>query len=108
MAYFYLAIAIAAEIFATTMLKDTNGFTVFLPSLFTVIGYALAFFMLSLCMQSIPTGVIYAMWSGIGIVGIAVLGWLVHKQTLDLPAAAGIVLILAGVVIIKVFSKSVV
>ncbi len=108
MAYFYLAIAIAAEIFATTMLKDTNGFTVFLPSLFTVIGYALAFFMLSLCVQSIPTGVIYAMWSGIGIVGIAVLGWLVHKQTLDLPAVAGIVLILAGVVIIKVFSKSVV
>lgn len=108
MAYFYLAIAIAAEIFATTMLKDTNGFTVFLPSLFTVIGYALAFFMLSLCVQSIPTGVIYAMWSGIGILGIAVLGWLVHKQTLDLPAVAGIVLILAGVVIIKVFSKSVV
>ncbi len=108
MAYFYLAIAIAAEIFATTMLKDTNGFTVFLPSLFTVIGYALAFFMLSLCVQSIPTGMIYAMWSGIGIVGIAVLGWLVHKQTLDLPAVAGIVLILAGVVIIKVFSKSVV
>lgn len=108
MAYFYLAIAIAAEIFATTILKDTNGFTVFLPSLFTVIGYALAFFMLSLCVQSIPTGVIYAMWSGIGIVGIAVLGWLVHKQTLDLPAVAGIVLILAGVVIIKVFSKSVV
>lgn len=108
MAYFYLAIAIAAEIFATTMLKDTNGFTVFLPSLFTVIGYALAFFMLSLCVQSIPTGVIYAMWSGIGIVGIAVLGWLIHKQTLDLPAVAGIVLILAGVVIIKVFSKSVV
>ena len=108
MAYFYLAIAIAAEIFATTMLKDTNGFTVFLPSLFTVIGYALAFFMLSLCVQSIPTGMIYATWSGIGIVGIAVLGWLVHKQTLDLPAVAGIVLILAGVVIIKVFSKSVV
>ena len=79
-----------------------------MPSLFTVIGYALAFFMLSLCVQSIPTGVIYAMWSGIGIVGIAVLGWLVHKQTLDLPAVAGIVLILAGVVIIKVFSKSVV
>ncbi len=108
MAYLYLGIAIIAEIFATTMLKDTNGFTVLVPSLFTITGYGLAFFMLSLCVQSIPTGIIYALWSGIGIVGIAVLGWLVHKQTLDIPAIAGIVLILAGVIVIKLFSKAVV
>ncbi len=108
MAYLYLGIAIIAEIFATTMLKDTNGFTVLVPSLFTIAGYGLAFFMLSLCVQSIPTGIIYALWSGIGIVGIAVLGWLVHKQTLDIPAIAGIVLILAGVIVIKLFSKAVV
>ena len=108
MAYLYLGIAIISEIFATTMLKDTNGFTVLVPSLFTIAGYGLAFFMLSLCVQSIPTGIIYALWSGIGIVGIAVLGWLVHKQTLDIPAIAGIVLILAGVIVIKLFSKAVV
>lgn len=107
MAYLYLGIAIIAEIFATTMLKDTNGFTVLVPSLFTIAGYGLAFFMLSLCVQSIPTGIIYALWSGIGIAGIAVLGWLVHKQTLDIPAIAGIILILAGVVVIKLFSKTV-
>lgn len=107
MAYLYLGIAIITEIFATTMLKDTNGFTVLVPSLFTIAGYGLAFFMLSLCVQSIPTGIIYALWSGIGIVGIAVLGWLVHKQTLDIPAIAGIILILAGVVVIKLFSKTV-
>lgn len=107
MAYLYLGIAIITEIFATTMLKDTNGFTVLVPSLFTIAGYGLAFFMLSLCVQSIPTGIIYALWSGIGIAGIAVLGWLVHKQTLDIPAIAGIILILAGVVVIKLFSKTV-
>lgn len=108
MAYLYLAIAIIAEIFATTMLKDTNGFSVLLPSLFTIIGYGIAFFMLSLCVQTIPTGVIYALWSGIGIVGIAILGWIIHKQVLDIPAIAGIILILTGVVVIKLFSKTVV
>ena len=106
MAYVYLMIAIASEIFATTMLKDTNGFTVLIPSVLTVLGYVISFFMLSHCVQTIPTGIIYAIWSGFGIIGIAILGWLVHKQTLDVPAIAGIVLILAGVLIIKIFSKS--
>ena len=64
-------------------------------------------YMLSLCIQTIPTGIIYALWSGFGIIGIAVLGWIVHKQTLDLPAIAGIVLILLGVLVIKIFSKSI-
>ena len=106
MAYVYLMIAIASEIFATTMLKDTNGFTVLIPSVLTVHGYVISFFMLSHCVQTIPTGIIYAIWSGFGIIGIAILGWLVHKQTLDVPAIAGIALILAGVLIIKIFSKS--
>ena len=106
MAYVYLMIAIASEIFATTMLKDTNGFTVLLPSVLTVLGYVISFFMLSHCVQTIPTGIIYAIWSGFGIIGIAILGWIVHKQTLDVPAIAGIALILAGVLIIKIFSKS--
>lgn len=108
MAYLYLFVAIIAEIFATTMLKDTNGFTVLFPSIFTIAGYILSFYMLSLCVQYIPTGVIYAFWSGIGIVGIAILGWIVHKQILDIPAIIGILLILAGVLVIKIFSKSVV
>ncbi len=108
MAYLYLFVAIIAEIFATTMLKDTNGFTVLFPSIFTIAGYILSFYMLSLCVQYIPTGIIYAIWSGIGIVGIAILGWIVHKQILDAPAIIGILLILAGVLVIKIFSKSVV
>ena len=106
MAYLYLIIAIIAEIVATTIMKDTNGFTVLWPSVFTILGYVVAFYMLSLCIQTIPTGIIYALWSGFGIIGIAVLGWIVHKQTLDLPAIAGIVLILLGVLVIKIFSKS--
>lgn len=108
MPYLYLFVAIIAEIFATTMLKDTNGFTVLLPSICTILGYALSFYMLSLCVQYIPTGVIYAFWSGVGIVGIAILGWIVHKQILDIPAIIGILLILIGVLVIKIFSKSVV
>ena len=107
MSYLYLIIAIIAVIVATTIMKDTNGFTVLWPSVFTILGYVVAFYMLSLCIQTIPTGIIYALWSGFGIIGIAVLGWIVHKQTLDLPAIAGIVLILLGVLVIKIFSKSI-
>lgn len=107
MAYLYLIIAIIAEIVATIIMKDTNGFTALWPSVFTILGYVVAFYMLSLCIQTIPTGIIYALWSGFGIIGIAVLGWIVHKQTLDLPAIAGIVLILLGVLVIKIFSKSI-
>ena len=106
MSYLYLFAAIIAEIFATTMLKDTNGFTVLLPTVFCILGYIVAFYMLSLCVQNIPTGIIYALWSGLGIVGIALLGWIIHKQTLDIPAITGIVLILTGVLVIKIFSKS--
>lgn len=107
MAYLYLTIAIIAEIFATTLMKDTNGFTVLIPSLIVIAGYIVAFYMLSLCIQTIPTGVIYAFWSGIGIVGIAVAGYFIHKQTLDMPAILGISLILIGVIVIKAFSKTV-
>lgn len=108
MPYIYLLIAIIAEIFATTLLKDTNGFTVLVPSILTIAGYVLTFYMLSLCIQYIPTGIIYAVWSGVGIIGIAIAGWIIHKQVLDLPAILGIIFILAGVLIIKLFSKAVV
>ena len=106
MSYLYLFAAIIAEIFATTMLKDTNSFTVLLPTVFCILGYIVAFYMLSLCVQNIPTGIIYALWSGLGIVGIALLGWIINKQTLDIPAITGIVLILTGVLVIKIFSHS--
>lgn len=107
MAYFYMFVAILSEIFATTMLKETAGFTVIVPSILTIIGYVVSFYMLSLCIQTIPTGVIYAIWSGAGIVGIAILGWIIHKQSLDLPAILGIAFILIGVLVIKLFSKTV-
>ncbi len=107
MSYLYLLIAIAAEVIGTTMLKSSNGFTVIWPSVATVFAYGLAFYMLSLCMRIFPTGVIYAVWSGVGIVGISVLAYFVHKQKLDLPAISGIALILAGVLVIKLFSKTV-
>lgn len=106
--YLPLAIAIVAEVIATTALKSAEGFTRLVPSLIVVIGYAIAFYCLSLTLKTIPTGIAYAIWSGVGIVLISIIGWVVHKQMLDLPALIGLGLIIAGVVVINVFSKSVV
>lgn len=107
MSYLYLLIAIVAEMFATTLLKDTNGFSVLIPTIKVLLGYGLAFYMLSLCVQTLSTGVIYAIWSGVGIVGIAILAYFVHNEKLDLPAILGIAMIVVGVLVIKIFSKSV-
>lgn len=106
-AHLYLAVAIVAETVATTALKSAESFTRLWPSLITVAGYAISFYCLSLTLKVLPVGIVYAVWSGVGIVLISVLGWLVHKQTLDLPALIGIAFILAGVVIINGFSDSV-
>jgi len=106
-AYFILAIAIIAEVIATTALKSSESFSRLAPSVLVVVGYAVAFYCLSLTLKTIPTGIAYAIWSGVGIVLISLLGWLVHKQTLDLPAILGLGLIVAGVVVLNVFSKSV-
>lgn len=105
--YLPLGIAIVAEVIATTALKSSHNFTRFIPSIIVVVGYAVAFYCLSLTLRSIPTGIAYAIWSGVGIVLISLLGLIVHKQTLDLPAVLGLSLIIAGVVVINVFSKSV-
>lgn len=105
-AYLYLAVAIAAEVTATSFLKASAGFTKWLPSLVTVVGYCVSFYFLSLTLASIPTGIAYAIWSGIGIVLISLLGWIFFGQTLDGAAIAGMGLIIAGVVVINVFSKS--
>ena len=105
--YLALGVAIAAEVVATTALKSAEGFTRLVPSVVVVLGYAVAFYFLSLTLTSIPTGTAYAVWSGVGIVLISLLGWVVHKQTLDLPALFGMGLIVAGVAVINLFSKSV-
>jgi len=105
--YLYLGIAIVAEVIATSALKSSESFTRLWPSLLPLAGYALAFYFLSLTLRSIPVGIAYALWSGVGIVLISLLGWWVHKQTLDLPALLGLGLIIAGVLVINLFSKSV-
>ncbi|PWV67682.1 multidrug efflux SMR transporter [Halomonas sp. A11-A] len=105
MALVYLAVAILAEVVATSGLKATDGFTRLWPSLMVVAGYALAFYMLSLVLRTIPVGIAYAVWAGLGIVLVAVVGLLVYGQRPDLPAVIGIGLIVAGVVTIQLFSS---
>ncbi|WP_304165393.1 SMR family transporter [Phenylobacterium aquaticum] len=104
--YVWLGGAILAEVIATTMLKASNGFTRLTPSLITVAGYAFAFWCLSHSMKTVPVGVGYAIWSGIGIVLITAIAWIWFKQALDLPAMLGMGLILSGVLVINLFSKN--
>lgn len=106
MGYLYLAIAILAEVVATSALKATGGFTRPLPSLLVVVGYGVAFYFLSLVLRTLPIGVAYAIWSGVGVALIALFGWLFYRQALDLGAIVGIALIVAGVVVIQLFSRS--
>ena len=104
--YLYLAIAIVAEVAATSALKASEGFTRLGPTLIVAAGYGLAFYCLSLVLRTVPVGIAYAIWAGVGIVLIALIGWLVLRQPLDAPAVVGIALIIAGVVVIQLFSKS--
>lgn len=106
MNWLYLAIAIAAEVVATSALKASEGFTRWGPALLTVVGYGIAFYCLALTLRTIPVGVAYAIWSGAGIVAISVIGYFLFKQALDAPALIGIGLIVAGVLVLNVFSKS--
>lgn len=101
-----LFVAIVSEVIATSALKSSDGFSRFWPSVIVVVGYGIAFYCLALTLRTIPMGVVYAIWSGIGIVLITVVGWLLFDQKLDLPALLGIGLIAAGVVIMNVFSKT--
>jgi small multidrug resistance pump len=107
MTYLHLAIAIVAEVIATSALKASDGFTRLGPSLFVVVGYAVAFYFLSLTLRTMSIGVAYAIWCGAGIILIALIGWLVLGQKLDLPAILGMALIVAGVAVINLFSSSV-
>lgn len=105
--YLFLGAAIIAEVIATSALAKTENFTRLLPSVITIVGYALSFWLLSYPIRVLPTGIVYAIWSGAGIVLITMVAWLAFDQKLDLPAILGLGLIIAGVVIINVFSKSV-
>lgn len=106
MVYLYLGLAIVAEVVATTALKATDGFSKPLPSLFVIAGYALAFYMLSLTLRTMQVGVAYAIWCGVGIVLITAISAIVYKQMPDLWAITGMALIMAGVLVIHLMSKT--
>jgi small multidrug resistance pump len=105
--WLYLSIAILTEVIATSSLKTTDGFKKLWPSLLVVLSYALSFYFLSLTLRYIPVGIVYAIWSGVGVVLVALIGWIAYRQHLDLPAIIGMALIVAGVVVMNLFSKSV-
>lgn len=108
MAYLYLSIAILAEVAATSALKASAEFTRLIPSLIVVTGYFVAFYFMALVLRTIPVGITYAIWSGLGILLVAVAGAFLYKQIPDTPAVIGMALIIAGVVVINVFSKTVI
>lgn len=104
--YVFLGGAIAMEVVGTTFMKTSEGFTRLWPSVAAVVSYAVCFYLLSQTLKEIPTGIAYAIWSGCGIVLISLIAWLLHGQKLDLAAIAGIGLIVAGVIVLNLFSKS--
>lgn len=108
MLYLYLAIAIVAEVLATSMLKATGGFSRPLPSLVVVACYCVAFYCLSLCVRTMQVGVAYAIWCGVGIVLVTLIATAVYKQVPDAWALAGMALIVAGVLVINLMSDTVV
>jgi small multidrug resistance pump len=107
MTYLYLVIAIVCEVVATSALKQADGFTRFWPSLVCIVGYGAAFYLLSIPIKTIPVGIVYAIWSGAGIVLIAAVGWFCFRQTLDMAAIIGLTMIVAGVLIVNLFSSTV-
>jgi small multidrug resistance pump len=106
MKYLFLAIAIVSEVIATSALKASEQFSKLIPSVITMIGYTVAFYFLSLTLRSIPVGTAYAIWSGVGIVLTALVALFLFKQIPDLPAIIGMVLIIAGVLVINIYSKT--
>ena len=102
--WYYLTMAIFSEVIATSSLKSTEGFTNFFPSLIVVVGYCSAFYFLSLTLDEMPVGIVYAIWSGVGIVGIAIVAVIFHDQQLDAGAMLGMGLIIAGIVIMRTYT----
>jgi len=106
MPWLHLLIAIFAEVVGTSALKASAGMTKLAPAAIVVLGYGAAFYFLSLTLAHIPVGVAYAIWSGVGIVLISLIGWRLFDQPLDMPALVGMGLIVCGVAVINLFSKS--
>ena len=104
--YAALGVAIVAEVIATSALKASAGFTRLWPSVVVVLGYSAAFYGLSLTLQSLSVGVAYAIWSGLGIVLVTAVSYVLYRQSIDLPALIGMGLIVAGVAVIQLFSKT--
>lgn len=104
--YWILGAAIVAEVVATSALKASAGFTRLLPSTIVVLGYGMAFYCLSLTLKTVPIGVAYAIWSGLGIVLITLVGYVLYQQSIDWAAGVGMALIVAGVAVIQLFSKT--
>ena len=105
MPWIYLTLAIVSEVIATSSLKTVDGFTNWVPSLVVIIGYAFSFYFLSLSLNSIPLGVAYAIWSGVGIALVSLIGWIFYHQSLNLSGFIGITFIISGVLILILFSK---
>lgn len=103
--WLFLAVAIVGEVVATSALKSSDGFTKLAPSAVVVVGYGVAFYFLSLALRSIPVGIAYAVWAGLGIVLVAGIAWLLHGQKLDAWALVGIGLIVSGVAVLNLLSK---
>jgi len=106
MHYIFLVVAVAAETIGTTALQASQQFTRLVPSLIVLFAYGFSFYMLGLTLKVMPVGIVYAIWSGLGIVLIAVIGYVVFGQRLDLPAVLGMGMILAGILVIHLFSSS--
>ncbi len=104
--WLFLVIAIIAEVIATSALKSSEGFTKLVPSAVVVAGYGIAFYFLSIVMKTIPVGVAYAVWSGLGIVLIAAVAWILHGQKLDAWALVGMGLIVSGVAVLNLLSET--
>ena len=104
--YVYLGGAIAVEVAATTAMKASDGFTKLVPSIICVVGYCISFYLLSQTLKTVPTGIAYAIWSGVGIVLISLIAWLFQDQKLDAGALVGMAMIVGGVLVINLCSKS--
>ena len=106
MPYLYLAIAVAFETIGTSAMQASQQFTRLWPSVLVVVGYAISFYFMALTLRFMPVGIVYALWSGLGIILIALIGYAVFGQKLDLPAIAGLGLIIAGIVVVQLFSNA--
>ena len=107
MTYFYLALAIVAEVAGTSLLKATEEFTKIVPTTFLVFFYVISFWLMTLALRDLPLGVVYAVWSGLGIVLVAIIGAVIYKEIPDLASLIGMALIISGVVVMHLFSTTI-